>query len=281
MLIPIKYPINLAATLLSGQTFRWHERDGWLYGVIFNNIVKLRSNADGIEFTSLPDHESQIYPILTDYLRLDVNLDSVYSSIATDHHIKAAITRFQGMHILRQDPWECLISFICSSNSNILRITKNVESICATFGHFIDGSDFSGYTFPSPEQLASAGEMKLRELGVGYRASFVVSAASSVADGELDLMALREDSYENALNKLTSLNGVGDKVANCVLLFSLDKDEAFPVDTHIEKRLVEWYLKEVTLSRTNMRIWAQERFGRYAGYANQYLFHDRRNPLIP
>ena len=118
----------------------------------------------------------------------------------------------------------------------------------------------------------------LRDLRLGYRAEYIVSAARAVADGKLDLMALREDSYEAALETLLSLDGVGDKVANCILLFSLDKLEAFPVDVWIERALQEWYLDGAgqKLSRKNMRLWARDYFGPYAGYANHYLFHDRR-----
>jgi len=276
MLIPVSQPLDLAATLLSGQAFRWRESDGWFDGVLFDNIVRLRHDTDGIEFTCAPDDERAIQPLLVDYLRLDVDLDAVYASIATDPRIEAAIARFRGMRILRQDPWECLIGFICSSNSNIPRITKNVESICTTFGRPIEANGSSRSAFPTPVELAGAGESRLRRLGLGYRAGFVASTAQTIVDGALDLATLREDSYEDALDALIALDGVGDKVANCVLLFSLDKPEAFPVDTHVEQRLNEWYLDGTKLSLPKMRHWAQERFGPFAGYANQYLFHDRR-----
>ena len=117
---------------------------------------------------------------------------------------------------------------------------------------------------------------QVRDLGLGYRASYLVSTARMVAEGAIDLMALREASYEEALEALTVLDGVGDKVANCVLLLSLDKPEAFPVDTHVDQRLREWYVGGTRLNRIKMRIWAQEYFGPHAGYANHYLFHDRR-----
>ena len=114
-------------------------------------------------------------------------------------------------------------------------------------------------------------------MGLGYRAEYIeASTARSVAHGEVDLMSLREAPYETALDALTSLDGVGDKVANCVMLFSLDKPEAFPVDTWIDKAMREWYLGGSNIPRTKMRVWAMEHFKGYAGYANHYLFHDRR-----
>ena len=276
MLMPIQQRLDLTATLTSGQAFRWRRGAGWFEGVVFGNIVRMRQIDDGVEFTSAPDDESTMQPLLRDYLGLNADLDAIYASIATDRRMQAAIARYRGMRILRQEPWECLVSFICSSNSNIPRITKNVESICASFGRPIATGDHSRSSFPTPEELAEAGQERLRRLGLGYRAGYVAATALAIADGRLDLMALREDPYDDALTALMALDGVGDKVANCVLLFSLDKPEAFPVDTHVEKRLLEWYLREVKLSPPKMRRWAQHRFGAYAGYANQYLFHDRR-----
>ena len=181
------------------------------------------------------------------------------------------------MRVLRQDPWECLVSFICSSASNIPRITGNIESICRSFGKPLDGTSSGLHAFPAPEALAVDGAAKrMRELGLGYRAEYIEATSRSIAAGEVDLMSLRDAPYETALDELVSLDGVGDKVANCVMLFSLDKPEAFPVDTWIDKAVHEWYLQGAKLTRTKMRLWAMEHFGGYAGYANHYLFHDRR-----
>ena len=132
------------------------------------------------------------------------------------------------------------------------------------------------HSFPTSEQLAAAGEAELRALGLGYRAAFLSSVARSIAAGELDPYALREAPYEAALEALLSLRGVGDKVANCVLLFALDQPAAFPVDTHVAQRMREWYPACARLKPVRMRAWAQDHFGPHAGYANHYLFHDRR-----
>ena len=274
MLIPIDRALDLRSTIFSGQTFRWRELDGWYQGVVFGSVVTMRQTEAGIEFTSSPDDERVMAPLLTDYLGLDADLESIYDSIAADDRMMAAIARFRGMRVLRQDPWECLVSFICSSASNIPRITKNVESICNSFGRPLTSGERPWHVFPTPPELAGAGERRLREFGLGYRAAYLDATARAIADGEVDLFTLREAPYEDALEALIALDGVGDKVANCVLLFSLDKLQAFPVDTHIKQRLQEWYDRK--LSERAMRLWAQDYFGRYAGYANQYLFHDRR-----
>ena len=157
-----------------------------------------------------------------------------------DDRLTEAISRHHGMRILAQDPWECLISFICSSASNITRITNNIESLCTAFGNEIFMDGYIRHTFPTPVELARSTNESLRDLGLGYRADYVVSTARMVDSGNIDLMALYEMPYDEALEHLTMLDGVGDKVANCVLLFSLDKPEAFPVDTWIDKALQKW-----------------------------------------
>ncbi len=269
-------PLDLESTLFSGQVFRWRHVGHWYQGVAFDNVIRIRRTGGSLEVVGCPDAAADLWPLLADYLSLNADLERIYNSISADGRIRSAVARYGGMRVLRQDPWECLISFICTSASNIPRITRNIESICQAFGRPISGTGGSMHTFPTPEALARATEAEVRELGLGYRAAYLVSSARTIAEGAVDLMALREAPYEEALEVLTSLDGVGDKVANCILLFSLDKPEAFPVDTHIDQCLREWYLDGSKLNRVKMRTWAQEHFGRNAGYANHYLFHDRR-----
>ena len=139
---------------------------------------------------------------------------------------------------------------------------KNVESICEAYGRPVGTGSGRRNAFPTPRELSRAGEAPLRALGLGYRAAYVAETASAVVDSAVDLMSLREEPYEQALETLTGLPGVGDKVANCVLLFALDKPEAFPVDVWIDRALREWYLgDDDSISRPKMRPWAQRRFG--------------------
>jgi N-glycosylase/DNA lyase len=276
VLIPVTEPLDLTSTLLSGQAFRWRQDGLWFHCVIFGGIVKLREVTGGVELRCDPQAEGAIASLLRDYLGLGTDLEKVYETLLDDERLRESIHRYTGMRILRQDPWECLVSFICSSASNIPRITRNIEAMCTTFGRSVELDGLTRHTFPTPNDLAEAGSEALRGLGLGYRAEYVASTAETIANGKVDLMPLREDSYEVALETLTSLAGVGDKVANCVLLFSLDKSEAFPVDVWIERALQDWYLDGTKMSRKNMRPWASNHFGTYAGYANHYLFHDRR-----
>jgi len=277
VILPHDGPLDLQSTLFSGQAFRWRAGDGWFSGVVAGRAVRLRATPGGVEVEDAGESDGAFAQQIRDYLSLDVDIEGIYRAMSFDDRLRAAIDLYRGMRVLRQDPWECLVSFICSSASNIPRITGNIESICETFGAPAAGSANGLHAFPTPEALAVDGAAKqMRELGLGYRAEYIESTARSVAGGAVDLMALREAPYETALEALVSLDGVGDKVANCVMLFSLDKPEAFPVDTWIDKAMREWYLEGASIPRTKMRLWAMERFQGHAGYANHYLFHDRR-----
>lgn len=277
-------PFDIVSTLDGGQAFRWRreedQSDGslWLEGVVFSNALRIRQVTGGLEWQTSPGSEISIEPILRDYLRLDDDFSSMMSALDFDDALRDVFAEYKGLRILRQEPWECLVSFICSANNNIPRIKKNVEDMASAFGSAISESSAGRNAFPSPAELAEAGESRLRELGLGFRAKYVAAAATRIAAGEIDLFSLREASYQEALDALIELKGVGDKIANCVLLFSLDKSEAFPVDVWIDRALREWYFadSEEKVNRNQMRAWAQSRFGQYAGYANQYLFHGRR-----
>ena len=277
-------PMALAETLDSGQAFRWRrispgEPDDHYEGVIFGNLVRVKQVGDDILFNSAPDPENAIKPILEDYLGLSHDLESIYAEIRWDEQVGSAIDEYPGMRILRQDPWECLVAFICSANNNIPRISQNVEDIAGAFGPPIHGADTDRRAFPGPDAIVEAGEDALRELRLGFRAKYIAASAERVANADIDLFALREAPYDEALAEIVTLAGVADKVGNCVLMMSMDKLEAFPVDVWIDRALRDWYFSESeskSMPRTRMREWAQKRFGRYAGYANQYLFQSRR-----
>ena len=282
MLIPFTGPLDLVTTLESGQAFRWRREGEWLTGVVFENIVRARQMQEGVEFTCAPDDEATIAPLFRDYLRLDDDLEAICDRIRVDDRIAEALLRYPGLRVLRQEPWECLVSFICSANNNVPRISVNVEDIAEHFGRPLELGDCRRSAFPTPARLAEVGEDDLRTLGLGFRAKYIAGASRIVAAGDLDLFALREADYDEALAALLELPGVGDKVANCILLMSLDKREAFPVDVWIDRALRDWYPEHVTrpdgrpFTRAAMRPWAQSYFGEYAGYANQYLFQGRR-----
>ena len=272
-------PFDLQSTLFSGQAFRWRKIDEWYEGVVFGRIVRVHEVDGGLAFTTSEDNVDVPASRLRDYFLLDIDLIEVYAALSRDDGLRQAFDRYRGMRILRQDPWETTLSFLCAQNSNVLRITRNVEDMCRSFGRPISLEGSTRYTYPTPDALVTAGEQALRDLGLGYRARYVVSAAKRVAKGEIDLMALRDASYDHALDALMSLEGVGDKVANCIMLFCMDKPQSFPVDTHIRQTLREQYPRARRVKSSDIRrvrAWAQEYFSPFAGYANHYLFHSRR-----
>ena len=272
-------PLDLESTLFSGQAFRWRKKDEWYEGVVFGHIVRVREVDDGIAFSTAGDDVDLTASRLQDYFSLEIDLHEVYSTLSRDEALQEAFDRYCGMRILRQDPWETTLSFLCAQNSNVLRITRNVEDMCRSFGRPVSSGGNTRHTYPTPDALVTAGEQALRDLGLGYRARYIVSAAERVARGTLDLVALRDASYDDALDALMTLDGVGDKVANCIMLFCMDKPQSFPVDTHIRQILRERYPRARRVKSSDIRRvrgWAQEYFSPFPGYANHYLFHSRR-----
>ena len=275
-------PLDLASTLASGQSFRWRVDDQarWI-GVIGPDIVRLVDTSDGLLIESAPTPPAQMAESIADYFRFGDDLSRVQQRIAWDDHVRAGIEAYPGMRILRQDPWQTLASFILSSTSNIPRISRTVELLAETFGDPVSFDGVVRYTFPTPADLAEAGETRLRELGCGFRAPYLTAAASAVAAGSLSLDGLRSVDYEEARQSLIQLRGVGEKIADCAMLFSLDKMSAFPADRWVLKVLHEWYLLPGKSKYEAIRDWAVDRFSTDAGYANQYLFWHVRQLTRP
>jgi N-glycosylase/DNA lyase len=277
MELAIDQPLDVAATLESGQAHRWRREGDWFSGVVRGNFIKLRRSQLGVEFRCQPCPEAAVAPLLQSYFRLDDDINIIYAEITRDERVAAMVVRYPGLRVLRQEPWECLIAFICSANSNIPRIAQNVETLASHYGSPIMMDGEVRHAFPTPQRLAEAGELELRKLGLGFRAPYVARAALLVAQGELDLDALVLLPYLEAKARLMECPGVGPKVADCILVFSLEKLEAFPIDVWVRRALGEWYFPgQKTPPDRVLLDWAQDHFGRYAGYANQYLFHGRR-----
>ena len=273
----IDHPFDLAASLESGQAHRWRREGDWHSGVVRDNFVKLRQTERGAELRCQPWPEAAVVPLLQDYFRLDDDLNAVYAEIGRDQRVAAMVARYPGLRLLRQEPWECLIAFICSANSNIPRISQVMEKMADHYGSPITMDGQVRHAFPTPRQLAEASEMDLRQLGLGFRAPYVAQAAMLVAEGRLDLDSLVRLPYPEAKGRLLECPGVGPKVADCIAVFSLDKLEAFPIDVWVRRALGEWYFPgQKPPSDRVLLEWAQQYFGRYAGYAQQYLFHGRR-----
>lgn len=261
---------SLADTLACGQTFRWHARNGAHYGFIKSCAVRVR-HIDSTLTVETVDSRLTAADVIR-YFALDLDLAHILASIDADAQIHDAITRHRGLRILRQDPWECLASFICSSFNNIVRIEGMIERLCQHFGSPLAFNGFRGCSFPPPEAIARAPERRLRELGLGFRAPYLRATAKMIAEGKLPFEALRRTDYVVTKAALLRCDGVGDKVADCVALFGLEKYEAFPVDVWIE-RAMRYYFRAKTPTPARAHDFARRHFGRYAGWAQQYLYH--------
>ncbi len=280
-------PIDLDASLLGGQAHRWKQEGNWYCGVLRGELVLLRQQDQDIEFLSSPSKPQAIIPRIRDHLRLDDDLPSIQAEISSDPKVAAQVEQYPGLRVLRQDPWECLIAYILSANSNIETIHRNMERLSGEFGeplsleHPDPSTESAGIirrnTFPKPADLAEAGEAELRRLRLGFRAPYVHQASIAVAERRLDLDYLVGVPYQEAKAELMALKGIGDKIADCIAMMSLEKTQAFPIDVWVRRALAEWYFPgQKTPTNRVLLEWAQGYFGRYAGYANQYLFHGRR-----
>ena len=276
MHLSIDQPFDLAESLESGQAHRWRRLgDGRYSGVLGGRLLHLRQSPAGLEYQATGD--SSVDDLLRAYFRLDDDIEAIYGEICSDRRVAAMVAQYPGLRILRQEPWECTVAFICSATSNIPRIHQNMEAMADSLGEPLELNGEVRRTFPSAERLASAGEGFLRELGLGFRAPYVVAAAERVCRGELDLDELIRLPYPETKGRLMDCYGIGAKIADCIAVFSLEKLEAFPVDVWVRRALAEWYFPMQKKPPDRAMVeWAQAYFGRYAGYSQQYLFHGRR-----
>ena len=202
-------------------------------------------------------------------------MPAILDAVDIDPFIHRSIETFRGMRILNQEVWECLASFILSQNNNVPRIKGIIRTISARFGEKITLDDSVDYAFPTPQALAEAGVETLYDCGLGYRAPYVWTVSSAVAAGEFDLDAVKNLPYADAKRELMGVKGIGEKVADCICLFSLGHVQALPIDVWVKRIIEQIYLKREASIR-EIRQFAETYFGEYLGYAQQYLFHYAR-----
>jgi N-glycosylase/DNA lyase len=272
---------DLALTLTSGQTFRWRRSgDAWT-GMIGSRWVRLRQEPNGIRAETIAP--AQDWQWLRHYLQLDVDLERILASFPDDVPMRDSVAACRGLRLLRQEPWECLASFICSSTKQIVQIEQIVELLSRRFGESIEvpSGVNSAWAFPTMERLAATSEGELRACKLGFRAPYLFATARKLTSREVDLSQLSEMSLPEARTTLELLPGVGTKIADCVLLFAYGFQEAFPVDVWIMKALRQLYFPKRRPKLPRLRRFSQTHFGPYGGYAQQYLFHYMRTARKP
>ncbi|MCF6147636.1 MAG: hypothetical protein E3K37_03155 [Candidatus Kuenenia sp.] len=264
--LPVK-DFHLCHTLLCGQLFRVKKIDDWFYVAAKNRIFKIRqSSLETLEYHGADKK------FLTEFFALDEPYDDIIAHINKDSHMNSAIKKFHGLRIVRQDPWECLISFICSAAANIPKIQLNLEKLSEYFGEKVKLHDLEWYIFPGPGQLNNYKQIVMAK--TGFRAKHIKAANDTV--DRVFLTALNKLPYAEAKKALLQIPGIGSKVADCVLLFSLGFSEAFPIDTWIKKILQEIYFKNKIVSNKELHTFGMNYFGKYAGYAQQFLYMHAR-----
>lgn len=307
--------VDPICSINSGQDFSWEMIDNTWYSVNGNNVLKIKikdkqsdnfSNVSKLknmfEFDSFPYYDGWEKK----YFRLDDNFDQIKKSFSKDGLISELMEKYKGLRILRQEPMQCIFSFACASNNNIPRIKKMMKNMSKKFGEKIMTDNLEFFTFPTSKKLDEATNNQLKECGVGYRYKVIKTIANKIVNKELDFDYLKETEYNKAKMELLKVYGIGNKTADCVLLFSLEKLEAFPIDLWINRILNMYYqnlslvsLKvntikhesadvnehsnEIIIKKINPdrydKIYTNVRkyFGRYCGYAQQYLYYHIRN----
>ena len=267
------FEINLNDTINSGQVFLWEKFDSKWYGVNGKKILILEEKLD----TNCRD--------IHNFFRFSDDFQKIKKQLSKDKVVKEAIGNFPGMRILRQDPFQCYISFIVSSNSNIPNIQTRLQKLCLRFGEkkVIRGKEF--FLFPESEKLANSSVTDIAKCGLGYRSKYVKDAAIAVNNGNIDFSSLKKLNYQDARNSLCQVFGIGKKVADCILLFSLDKLEAVPLDRWVLRILQKYYSEEFQITTKSITDKTYDdlhdkivgHFGKYAGYAQQFLFKNERD----
>ncbi len=266
---------DLDATLASGQAFRWQSLGQAWEGVVGGHWIRLRLAGGGIAAEVAKPVSDWSW--LEEYLQLHVDLGQVLATFPNDEPMQNAVAAFPGLRLLRQNYWECLASFILSATKQIVQIRQMVALLSERFGEPIEsGGNKPTFAFPSIEAIAACSEAELRECKLGFRAPNLRGAARDILDEKIEWQRLPTMTSSEARAELMKLRGVGQKIADCVLLYAGGHQDVFPVDVWIDRALKRLYFPKRRPSARRLRKFADTHFGPYAGYAQQYLFHHAR-----
>ena len=269
-----KFSIDIDNSINSGQVFLWERHGTSWYGIDGQDILKINQNGA----------IKSILNSKTNFFRKNDNIQEIIKSISKDKTVKKAVKEYEGLRIFKQEPFQCMISFIISSNSNIQKIKNSLEKISEKFGTKVKIQNKEFFLFPKPEKLANASIEEIKKCGVGYRAPFIKQASKMIVLKKINFKYLEKCNYEEAKKNICLVPGVGNKVADCIMLFSLNKLDAFPLDTWMIKILEKYYSNEFkietkTITTKQYGILHEKivnYFGPYCGYAQQFLFKMER-----
>lgn len=263
-----------------GQCFRWsREEDGSYTGVAFGKVLNVRSDYDNgivaLDNTNLSDFKE----IWFDYFDLGSDYGKIKDILAREPVLDTAIKYGRGIRILGQEPWEMLISYIVSANNSIPMISRSIGLLSEAYGKKLQYRDKAYYAFPSPSELAAAAVEEISACRAGFRCKYIHQAVGMVNSGEIKLHEIARMDISSARNELMRIPGVGPKVADCIMLFSMQKHQAYPVDVWV-KRVTEYFFLGKDVKMKEIQQFAEEKFGNLAGFAQEYLFYYARENKI-
>ncbi len=249
---------DAALSVDCGQSFRWKTvGENEVRGIAFGKAVSFRQDSESVTFIDVSEEDFR--EIWVPYFDLERNYGAICERLKADSYLEKAVTEFNGIRILRQNSWEAVCSFIISQNNNIPRIKGIIDRLCASLGDDIGNGEFA---FPSAERIAAAGIEALAPLRAGFRAKYIIDAAEKVASGEVDFQKIVSSPLDEGRDELIKIKGVGEKVAQCSLLYGFGKVDAFPVDVWVKRIMSELYPDGLPECANGVR-----------GIAQQYLFH--------
>lgn len=271
---------NIVDIFECGQCFRWNKIDENTYiGVIKSAVIKVKQENNKITF--IGNSTQDFKKTINYYFDLETNYSEYKNKLSKiDEFMKESIEFGSGIRILRQDLWECIISFIISANNNIPRIKKIIERISKEYGKKIEFEGKEFYEFPTPEELSKASIEDLRALGTGFRDKRIYNTTKMILNKEVDLdKIIALENTQDMRNELLKLDGVGPKVADCILLFALKRLDVFPIDVWVRRVMNDLYIHnevEEKVNKIELQKLAENKFGNLAGMAQQYLFYWKR-----
>ena len=264
-------PFSLKDTLECGQFFRFTKIGDTYIVQSSDKIFSLWQKEERLFYEGVKES------FLIHFFRLEEDLDLILKEIDHDPIIHQVFQEYRGMRLIRQDPWECLLSLLCSSAKTIPQIRTIVEALCKSFGKKMVWNNYVSYGFPEPYCIENP--FQLESIKAGFRTNYLIKANQWIDRSQL--LELKNLSYQEARQKLMGLSGVGKKIADCTLLYSLDFLQAFPIDTWIKKGLQKFYFCGEKVKEKTMEEFVSNHFGPYAGYAQLYLYHFwRSHPLV-